>query len=181
MKGDFPVHTGNFPVLEVWCGCFYLSHPPECKILCLLLDLPDALNCAQAGCVIIIGTAATYSQQLATCLDDAGQKKAVQQLLCRCCSTVKIIEPNSSVNASKESKFWLALYKLVAVLREALKCSPDGEDLLREILEALKPENGFEDSAKFASGARKVAKIEFWEMVVCHVRTIWEALAHMPD
>ena len=142
-----------------------------------MLDLLDTLEQAEAECIITVGAAATYSEQLASCLEGAEQKIA---LLCSCGKTLRSIKPLASVQASKERKFWPALDKFSAALREALHCSADGQELLREVLESLKPENGFQDSAKFVSGACKVSRIEFWEMIVSQIETIQEALARIP-
>ena len=85
----------------------------------------------------------------------------------------------TSSQASKERDFWPALHRLSAALSKTLKSVPDGSELSDQIFDPLKPENGFEDSAKFASGAHKASRIHFWEMVVSHVETIEEALARV--
>ena len=78
------------------------------------------------------------------------------------------------LQTNKEGQYWLALSKLSAKLRKTSREVPDGDALLREILDPLKPANGYEGSAHFVSGARKASTL--WEMVVTHIEIIKEAL-----
>jgi len=134
---------------------------------------------AQAESVIVMGTAATYSEELASCFEDANQEQALHQLRGACRKTLTTVKPVTSSEASKARDFWPALHRLSAALRNTLKSVSDGNQLSDQIFDPLKPENGFEDSAKFASGAHKALRIHFWEMVISHVETIEEALARV--
>ncbi len=58
----------------------------------------------------------------------------------------------------------------------ALKALRDGDELWEQIRDPLKPTNGFEKSIQFVNGAHQASRIQFWEMVVAHIKTIEEAL-----
>lgn len=115
------------------------------------------LMLAQAENVLVMGTAATYSKELATCLKDANQEQALHQLRNACQKILTIVKSVTSTQASKDRNFWPALDRLLVVLRETLRSIPDGDALLPEIFDPLKPESshGFEGSVKFVSGARE--------------------------
>ena len=72
--------------------------------------------------------------------------------------------------------YWLALGRLSAALQTTLKALPDGNELLRQILDPLQPANGIEKSAQFASGAFQASRTLFWELIVAHVEATEEAL-----
>ena len=64
---------------------------------------------AQAENVLVMGTAATYSKELATCFTDANQEQALHQLRNACQKILTIGKPVTSTQASKERDFWPAL------------------------------------------------------------------------
>jgi len=113
---------------------------------------------------------------LATCLEDAEDEQALDQLSSICCKTLKTIKPLTSCQPSKEGQYWLALGRLSATLGTALKALRDGDELWEQIRDPLKPANGFEKSIQFVNGAHQASRIQFWEMVVAHIKTIEEAL-----
>ena len=127
--------------------------------------------------VIIVTTAATYDEELATCLEEAGHEQALDQLRSACCKALDTIKPMRSVcQTSKEMQQWLALGTLSATLQTTLRAVRDSEELLQQILDPLKPENGYEQSLQLANGAYKASRIQFWEMIVAHAETIEAAL-----
>lgn len=83
--------------------------------------------------------------------------------------------------ASKEKQFWPALNKLSEALETTVRPLPDGQEMLEAIFKEIKPENGYEDAAKYASAAHKASRIEFWEMVVSQVQRVEEALARASE
>ncbi|DBA72874.1 TPA: hypothetical protein ACH3X2_009841 [Trebouxia sp. C0005] len=107
----------------------------------------------------------------------ANQEQAFQQLRNACQKTLTIVKPVSQ--ASKERDFWPALHRFAAVLRVTLRSVPDGTVLLDQIFDSLKPGTRFEDSAKFASDSDEFYRLNFWEMVVCHIEAIEEELARV--
>jgi hypothetical protein len=113
---------------------------------------------------------------LATCLEDAEDEQALDQLSSICCKTLKTIKPLTSCQTSKEGQYWLALGRLSATVVTALKALRDGDELWEQIRDPLKPTNGFEKSIQFVNGAHQASRIQFWEMVVAHIKTIEEAL-----
>ena len=121
-------------------------------------------------------TAATFSEELASCLEASENSTAFDQIFTTCNKTLKTIKPVTACQSSKEGQYWLALGRLSTKLTVTLKALSDGDELLNQILDPLKPENGYEMSAQFANGAHQASRIQFWEMVVAHVETIEEAL-----
>ena len=87
----------------------------------------------------------------------------------------------TSSQASKENKFWSALNQLSEALETTVRPLPDGHEMLKAIFKEIKPKNGYEDAAKYASGAHKASRIEFWEMIVSQVQTVEEALARASE
>ena len=146
-----------------------------------ILGSAGSLSRDQIESIIIIGAAATYSEELATCFEDAQDPQALQLLRKACCKTLKSISPMTSSQASKEKQFWPALNKLSKALETTVRPLPDGQEMLEAIFKEIKPENGYEDAAKYASGAHKASRIEFWEMVVSQVQTVEEALARASE
>ncbi len=67
------------------------------------LDSAGTLTLAQAELFIIMGTADMYSEELATCFEDANQKLPLNQLRNACQKTLTIIKPVTS--ASKQRHF----------------------------------------------------------------------------
>ena len=149
-------------------------------IVCVLrIDLcwiAGSFKVGQVEDVVTITTAATYSEELATCFEDAENEQALDQLSNICCKTLKTIKPLTSSQPGKEGQYWLALSRLSATLGTTLKALPDGDDLLQQICDPLKPANGFEKSRQFVNGAHQASRIQFWEMVTAHIESIEEAL-----
>ena len=54
---------------------------------------------AQAESVIVMGTAATYSEELASCFEDANQEQALHQLRSACRKTLTTVKPMTSSEA----------------------------------------------------------------------------------
>lgn len=138
--------------------------------------LQAALRLDNIWDVVTITTTATYSEELATCFEDAENEQALDQLYSSCCKTLKSIKPLTSSQPSKEGQYWLGFSKLSATLGTTLKALPDGDDLLQQIYDPLKPANGFEKSRQFVNGAHQASRIQFWEMVIDHIENIKEAL-----
>ncbi|KAL0021095.1 hypothetical protein WJX79_005270 [Trebouxia sp. C0005] len=116
------------------------------------LQKQASLSRGQIESIIIVGAAATYSEELATCLEDAQDPQALQ-----------------------------LLRKLSEALETTVRPLPDGQEMLEAIFKEIKPENGYEDAAKYASAAHKASRIEFWEMVVSQVQRVEEALARASE
>lgn len=121
-------------------------------------------------------TAATFSEELATCFEDSGNEEGLNHLFSTCKKTLKTIKPLLSWQENKEGQGWQAVADLSAKLKAALESLPDGDQLLQQILEPLKPANGYAESAQFANGAHHASRVRFWEMVADHVKTIDDAL-----
>lgn len=154
------------------CNAFSFS-------ICLHKDLCRVVGSLQPGQIeilVIVTTTATYSEELAACFEDAQDDQALDPLYNICFKTVRSIKPVTSSQANKEENYWLALGRLSTALQTALKALPGGHELLEQILDPLKLDNGFEKSAQFANGAHQASRIQFWEMVVAHVVSIEEAL-----
>lgn len=154
------------------CNAFSFS-------VCLHKDLCRVVGSLQPGQIEIlvnVTTTATYSEELAACFEDAQDDQALDPLYNICFKTVRSIKPVTSSQANKKEKYWLALGRLSTALSAALKALPGGHELLEQILDPLKLDNGFEKSAQFANGAHQASRIQFWEMVVAHVESIEEAL-----
>lgn len=144
--------------------------------LCCLVGSAGALKAAQAQDFVIIGTAATYSEELAAFFEDGEHEQALQQLKATCFKVLKIMKPVSSCQPSQERTYWAALGRLSAAVRTTVQSLPDGNELWSEICGPLKQENGFEESVNFVNGAHKASRIEFWELVVREIRSIDAAL-----
>lgn len=168
--GDLSAQTGGLSRTRTW-RC--LRH------LCVRFDLWLTAGClkpSQVEDVVTVTTAATYSEELATCLEDAEDEQALDQLSSICCKTLNSIKPQTSCRPSKEGQYWLALGRVSATLGTVLKALPDGDELWDQICDPLKPANGFEQSVQFVNGAHQASRIQFWEMAVAHIKIIEEAL-----
>ncbi|DBA92699.1 TPA: hypothetical protein ACH3X1_002909 [Trebouxia sp. C0004] len=86
-----------------------------------------SLKVGQVEDVVTITTAATYSEELATCFEDAENGQALDKLSSICCKTLKTIKPLTSSQLSKEGQYWLALSRISATLGITLKALPDGD------------------------------------------------------
>ncbi|KAA6421862.1 MAG: hypothetical protein FRX49_08181 [Trebouxia sp. A1-2] len=138
-----------------------------------------ALTAVQTQAFVIIGTAATYSEELAAFFEDGEHEQALQQLKATCCKVLEIMKPVSSCQPSQETTNWGALGMLSAVVRTTVQSLPDGNELWSEICGPLKQENGFEESMNFVNGAHEASRIEFWELVVREIRSIDAALENV--
>ena len=150
---------------------------PPLYVCCVLICwVAGSLKIGQIEEVVTITTAATYNEELATCFEDAENEQALDQLSSICCKTLKTIKSLASSQPGKEGQYWLALSRLSATLGTTLKALPDGDDLLQQICDPLKPANGFEKSRQFVNGAHQASRIQFWEMLTAHIESIKEAL-----
>lgn len=134
------------------------------------------LQDTQAESVILVVIAATYCEELASCLEDADQREDLDSLRGVCGKTLDIIRAVASAQAVAEGKLWPAFAKLSAAVRSSLHAA-GGKGLLHEILQSLKLEIGFADGVKFASGAVEASRISFWEMSASDIDSLQQALA----
>lgn len=155
-------------------GCLLLT-----SISAALVGSAGALTAVQTQAFVIIGTAATYSEELAAFFEDGEHEQALQQLKATCCKVLEIMKPVSSCQPSQETTNWGALGMLSAVVRTTVQSLPDGNELWSEICGPLKQENGFEESMNFVNGAHEASRIEFWELVVREIRSIDAALENV--
>lgn len=124
-------------------------------------------------------TAATFSEELATCLEDSGNEEALNHLFSTCSKTSKTIKPLRSPRsrqASTEGQGWQAVDASSAKLKATLESLPDGDERLEQLLVPLKPANGYAYCAQFVNIGHQASRTMFWEMVADHVETIHDAL-----
>lgn len=109
-------------------------------------------------------TAATFSEELATCLEDSENEEAFINLFSTCNMSLKTIQPLTSLQsfqASNEGQGWQAVSVLSPKLKAILETLPDGDELLEQILDPLKPASGYADCAQFVNGAHQASRIRF--------------------
>ena len=76
-------------------------------------------------------SAAAFSEELATCLEDSEDEKGLNYLCRTCHETMNTIKPLDCHQASKEGQYWQAVRCLSTTLKTILANLPDGDELLQ--------------------------------------------------